>query len=199
LKSNNNQETRDKSPLLAGSRQNAGQIPNIKLSPPLAGSRQDAGQMPNKNPNSKYQKNQKTILEIVIVGIFKALWWLVKLPFEKKKKSGGLSTQDKLGVIGQRQAIEKMLQSTSEIELKHAVIEADKLVDHVLKAYGADGDTFADRLRSSEKNMNPRMYHDIWEGHKVRNQIAHEQNLTISNEELKIATEKLLQFIRSIN
>jgi len=94
--------------------------------------------------------------------------------------------------------IEKMLSSNRLIELKQALIEADKLVDHTLKLQLFSGATFADRLRNAETSINPSLYQVIWQGHKVRNEIVHEQGNSISNSELKLATEKLLRYIKSI-
>lgn len=149
------------------------------------------------SPNYKGKKQpEKTVLEIIIVGIFKGLWWLIKLPFGGVKKKGGLSQND-LGFIRSKcQEVEGLLGSASPIELKHAVMEADKLVDFALKSLNFAGETFADRLRSAEGRINQDVYQSLWHGHKVRNQIAHETELQISDAELKRAAEQLLKYAR---
>lgn len=86
-----------------------------------------------------------------------------------------------------------MLESDNIYELKHAVIEADKLVDFCLKAKGYAGETFADRLRSAEKYMDKNSYQAIWYGHKVRNQIAHEDG-KIDRDSLVQATKMLMEY-----
>jgi hypothetical protein len=101
-------------------------------------------------------------------------------------------------LFGKRGEIENLLKSENPIELKHAVMEADKLVDYKLKALGARGETFADRLRESENRIPKATYNDIWQGHKVRNQIAHEHESRIMNQELREATNKLLVFLRMV-
>lgn len=147
-----------------------------------------------------HNKNyQPTVLEVIFVGIIKALWWLVRLPFRKGKgRSGGFNLEAKNEIILKRQEIESLSKSENQIELKHAVMEADKLVDHILKLKGYSGETFADRLKSGETYINPAIYQQIWHGHKVRNQIAHEQGLKITTFELKTAIEKLVSYIRTI-
>lgn len=109
-----------------------------------------------------------------------------------------LTTADRNYLVEKRLEIEKILRSDSPIELKHALIEADKLVDHTLKLQHFSGATFADRLRSAQGNVHQNIYNDIWQGHKVRNEIVHEQGNHISNPELKSAAEKLLRYIKNI-
>lgn len=147
------------------------------------------------------KKNQQTILEIIVVGIFKGIWFLLTLPFRGIKfgrGKSGLSVEERNYVTGKRLEIEKMLDSKNEIELKHAVIEADKLVDYTLKTKGYAGETFADRLRNAQDSINPSVYNSIWQGHKVRNEIAHEQELRIKNSELREATTKLINYLKNI-
>jgi len=152
------------------------------------------------NPNYKGKRNknnQPDILQTIVVGIFKLLWWLVTLPFKGfklGKGKSGLSLEDRNYIASKRHEIESLFRSQSVIELKHAVMEADKLADFVLKAKGFQGETFADRLRSAQSFLSSSLYNQLWQGHKVRNQIAHESELTIMNSELREAAEKLLKF-----
>jgi len=138
-------------------------------------------------------QSQQTFLEIIVVGIFKVLWWIIALPFKglKGKKKSGLGAEEKNYIAIKRQEVENFLNSESPIELKHAVMEADKLVDYILQAKNYQGETFADRLRSAESFISKDIYNSIWTGHKVRNQIAHEHELRIENKELRTAAENL--------
>jgi hypothetical protein len=62
--------------------------------------------------------------------------------------------------------------------LQLAIMEADKLLDHALKARGFAGDTMGDRLKSANKAfMNTQA---IWDAHKLRNRLAHEQNVQLT-------------------
>ena len=148
--------------------------------------------------NKQYRNQGPTILEIIVVGIFKGLWFLITLPFKKRSKKQGISAEERTELITRRQEIENLSQSGNEIELKHAVMEADKLVDHLLKLKGCPGETFADRLRSAQQYIDPAAYQSLWEGHKVRNQLAHENGVQISQAELKRATANLLNFIKTL-
>lgn len=144
----------------------------------------------------KYQ-DSTNILETVVVGIFKVLWFILKLPFKGLKKHVGLSIEDKNYIVGKRREISDLLGSESLLELRHAVMEADKLVDYMMKAQGRRGETFADRLRDSQQFLSPETYNEVWQGHKVRNQIAHESG-NIPNSELRDAANKLLKYTRII-
>jgi len=151
--------------------------------------------------NNKKQNNQPDILQSIVIGIFRALWWLIKLPFggmRSGSRRGNLSIENRNYLVDRRLEIEKMLKTTSVLELKQALIEADKLVDHALKLQHFQGETFADRLRSAERQIKPRLYQEIWQGHKIRNELVHEQQASVSAVELKSSAEKLLSYIKSI-
>lgn len=150
---------------------------------------------------SKRHQYEYNLFQIIIIGFFKGLWWLVRLPFRGLKfgvGKTGLSLEDRNYLVTKRQQIEKILNSSNEIELKHALMEADKLVDYALKQSGYSGETFADRLRNAQKDIRPDVYNQIWQGHKVRNQIAHESETRISNNELCEAASKLLNYLKTI-
>jgi hypothetical protein len=146
---------------------------------------------------SKRHQYDATIAEKVLVGILKGLWFLIKLPFKGLGAKKGISIAERNEITGKRHEIESLMVSSSEIELKHAVMEADKLVDRVFKLKGFEGDTFADRLRGAERSMDHGIYQSIWQGHKVRNRIAHESD-AISVNELRSAADKLLKYTKQL-
>ena len=81
------------------------------------------------------------------------------------------------------QLLEK-IKSGDERDLRLAIIEADSLVDEILKEHGHPGEDMGERLKSihpSEiNNLN-----SLWEAHKVRNKLAHEADFHLSAEEAK--------------
>jgi len=148
--------------------------------------------------NNRY-KSQPTVLETILVGLFKALWFLITLPFKGLKRGKkGLSLEERNYITEKRLKIEGMLKSDNDIELKHAVMEADKLVDYTFQQKNYPGMTFADRLRAAEQSMPRNIYNDLWNGHKIRNQLAHENELRITNQELRDAAKKLLNYLKQI-
>ncbi len=54
-----------------------------------------------------------------------------------------------------------------------AVINADKLLDQALKAKGTKGDTMGERLKNVTSQLRHR--NAVWEAHKLRNRIVHEE------------------------
>lgn len=60
-----------------------------------------------------------------------------------------------------------------ENDLKIAVLEADKLLDEAFRGAGIRGSNLGDRLKHVKKNQVSNL-DDIWQAHKLRNQIAHE-------------------------
>lgn len=73
------------------------------------------------------------------------------------------------------------IESTREGEWKFAVIEADTLVDNVLKNYFS-GDTMGERLMNIDKTKLLSI-DNVWEAHKIRNRLAHDPNYFLRHAE----------------
>ena len=96
--------------------------------------------------------------------------------------------------------IEKHINSTREAEWKFAVIEADKLVDEVLKGAGFQGDTMGERLMSIQPGQLTTLQ-GLWEAHKIRNRLVHDVNYFLRYTEAKRAVglyEKTLKELQAI-
>lgn len=65
------------------------------------------------------------------------------------------------------------LESPSPNDWKLAIIEADIVLDELLKERGFAGNTLGERLKSISPNQMESLS-DAWEAHKVRNRIAHD-------------------------
>ncbi|MEZ4104122.1 MAG: hypothetical protein R3B60_02430 [Candidatus Paceibacterota bacterium] len=68
--------------------------------------------------------------------------------------------------------IDKHIVSDNPNDWKLAIIEADVILDDVLKEAGYGGVSLGERLKSISSNQ-LRSLDDAWQAHKVRNQIAH--------------------------
>lgn len=79
------------------------------------------------------------------------------------------------GVISKWKEVVRHFESTKEAEWKFAVIEADKLVDDLLKQAGYPGDTMGERLMNIEQGQLLSLQ-GLWEAHKIRNKLAHDVN-----------------------
>jgi len=86
------------------------------------------------------------------------------------------------------QNILNKVESGDENSYKIAVIEADKMLDDVLKRIGCAGADMGERL----KQITPRQLSnidEIWQAHKARNRIAHEPEFRLTQSQAKRAVE----------
>ncbi|MEK9158268.1 MAG: hypothetical protein AAB638_03785 [Patescibacteria group bacterium] len=75
------------------------------------------------------------------------------------------------------------IESTREGEWKFAIIEADSVVDSVLKNY-FPGDTMGERLKSIDRDKTKLLSIDgLWEAHMIRNKLSHEPNYFLRHAE----------------
>lgn len=102
-----------------------------------------------------------------------------------KRRKRGLSAVDK-------EKYEKIwFDIKIDPDYRHAIMNADKLLDALLEKRGYNG-PLGERLKKSESLFSN--YNGIWRAHKLRNRIAHELNVKVTNKEAKDA---LNQFERS--
>lgn len=108
----------------------------------------------------------------------------------KYKSFGNAISMDSNFVHGKWAEIERMVSLGGDSQYKNAIMEADKLVDYVLKSKGVAGDTMGDRLKNAKsKFSNYNDYDNLWFAHKVRNSIAHEAGHDVVVTEVKRAVE----------
>lgn len=74
-------------------------------------------------------------------------------------------------------------ESVRESEWKMSVIEADKLVDDVLKSMGYGGESMGERLLLMKPDELTSIQ-DLWDAHKLRNIIVHDTNYRVSHEQV---------------
>lgn len=68
---------------------------------------------------------------------------------------------------------------TDDTSVQHiAIINADKLLDRALKERGFKGQTMGERMCAASRQFTKR--DAVWGAHKLRNQIAHEENVRIN-------------------
>ncbi|MBI2120160.1 MAG: hypothetical protein HYT94_00875, partial [Parcubacteria group bacterium] len=81
--------------------------------------------------------------------------------------------------------VEKHMTSENPGEWRLAIIEADTLLEEIVKKMGYEGTTLGEML----KNVEPSDFttlNEAWEAHKVRNQIAHQgSSFTLTKREAK--------------
>lgn len=147
----------------------------------------------------KKKSNYETgsVLVEILKTIIKGIGCLLGLIFSKirgKKNRGNLNLEAKNHLHFKKEEIAQMVKSENLFELKQAVIEADKLVDYLLKAKGYPGETFADRLKAAKAYTEIHLYNSVWQGHKVRNLITHEST-NFDKDSLRQAVKMLLEYV----
>ncbi|MBZ9578381.1 hypothetical protein KJA14_00870 [Patescibacteria group bacterium] len=89
----------------------------------------------------------------------------------------------------------KRLEKVSESESKLAIIEADDLLNKILKRMGYSGETLGEKLKQLSEVILPNL-DEIWEAHKIRSNIVHDPTYRLSLGEartvLKIYEKTLL-------
>lgn len=65
-----------------------------------------------------------------------------------------------------------LIESPQENDWRQAIIEADIMLDDLLKQLKIEGDTLGDRLKNADKSRFKTL-DNAWAAHKVRNEIAH--------------------------
>ncbi len=102
---------------------------------------------------------------------------------------------DKIGK--QWEKVRERIDRNTEAEWKLAVIEADKLVDDILKRMGYPGESMADRLKAVKPEQLASL-EALWDAHKLRNTIVHDPEFYASELEIKNAIDHYETFLREV-
>lgn len=120
--------------------------------------------------NDKRRSPEESFLRI----LWTIISWPLRLLFAKKKAKTPASQGIDRGHIDSKwQEIEELMQLGRPSNYGRAVLEADKLLDHILKAFRAPGTTMADRLKASQNKFSSEGYDAAWKAHKIRNELVH--------------------------
>ncbi|MEI7690132.1 MAG: hypothetical protein WCI63_00680 [bacterium] len=106
---------------------------------------------------------------------------------------------DKIFVQNKWIEIEQTFNLSGPSHFKTSIMEADKLVDYVLKGKKVRGTTFGERLKNAKSEFsNFSDYNNLWFAHKVRNNIVHESTHDLSSSEVKRAIEYYKKALREL-
>lgn len=100
---------------------------------------------------------------------------------EEAAAAATASTEPEKQLTARWQEILNFIDSIREGEWKFALIEADKLVDDVLKN-SFPGETMGERLMNIDKTQLLSI-DSLWEAHKIRNRLAHDTNYFLRHAE----------------
>ncbi|PIR66352.1 MAG: hypothetical protein COU51_04285 [Parcubacteria group bacterium CG10_big_fil_rev_8_21_14_0_10_36_14] len=127
------------------------------------------------------------LLFLLTVGVFIAGFFIIRnlrkpvIPEVASIKQKWEETQD-------------LAESNAELSWKMSVIEADKLMDSVLKQAGMRGETMGERLRFAVSRY-PKIQ-NVWEAHILRNDLVHQSDRKITQAEAQKALDRFKQGLK---
>ncbi len=93
--------------------------------------------------------------------------------------------------------IQENLKKGDAAHRKLAIIEADKVLDDILKLSGYPGDSLGDRLKQVNSSQIANIQ-DVWTAHKTRNRIVHEPDFEIGQSEAERMIEIYAQAFKGL-
>jgi hypothetical protein len=111
----------------------------------------------------------------------------------------GLGGQDSQDVKRKWAEIEQLMRLGSPSNFKTAILEGDKLLDHVLKLYGYRGQTMGDRMKNIPRDKYAReFFDDMWQAHILRNRMSHAMDYEVQHFEAKRAIEQFKRVLEEL-
>ena len=129
-------------------------------------------------------------LIIILLKRADAAWWVRERVFASNF-AYGKSENEKWNAIISR------AKKGDEANLKLAVIEADNLMDEILKRMGLPGADMAERLKQIEV-QEIKSIDKVWATHDLRNRIVHESNFHLTQEEAEQAARNIEDALREL-
>jgi len=111
--------------------------------------------------------------------------------------AGGESKPQRRTYENEFEQVKNYVESDLGTEWKIAVLEGDKIMDDALINIGTLGETMGERLKNTSKTSMPSL-DLVWEAHKLRNLIAHDINVSVSQDQAIYAIESYERALREI-
>lgn len=147
-----------------------------------------------------HHKEEKLSFEQkIIIGFFRMFKYLFRSIIRAFKGGKNIYQQTKFNrtvvVALNKKDIDEMGNRWREIkdlinlggisQMKQALIEADKLIDYILKMKRVQGSTMGERLINAKTLFSRDIYDNLWKAHKLRNTLAHEIDHEIFHWQIK--------------
>ena len=126
----------------------------------------------------------------MLVGVALLFWFWRTF---KKPELEGISTQKVKALWEQIEHSAKQ----GRLGGKMAVIEADKLLDTVLKSMRFPGDTMGERLKAAGYKY-PAI-REVWTAHRVRNRLVHETDYELRDRDVRETLGDFKQALRELH
>lgn len=113
----------------------------------------------------------------------------------KKEKTLGLNREL---VVTKWREVGSMVQEGGPSNFRQAIMEADKLVDMVLKTK-VPGDTMGERLKNARGLFHHTTYDRLWTAHKIRNKLAHEAEFEGLSSDARMAVRNFEKALKELH
>ncbi|MBI4709470.1 MAG: hypothetical protein HY764_04710 [Candidatus Portnoybacteria bacterium] len=117
---------------------------------------------------------------VILLRRSQSTWWISER-FDSFKKVKLPERMEK-----EWQKVNSRLEKGDEANLKLAIIEADNMLDEVLKRMGLEGKDMGERLEKMTKQQLG-FLDEVWSAHRLRNLIVHQSDVVISKEQAEEA------------
>jgi len=115
----------------------------------------------------------------LIYNILKKTDWLKHLYGQDLAEFGSFKALEAIGFVKKWTRVKARLGRGWESEAKLSIIEADQLLNDLLKRMGYVGKSLGERLKQLDKEKLPNI-EQVWEAHKIRNNLVHDSNYKLS-------------------
>lgn len=123
-----------------------------------------------------------TVLIFIIIIVF-YIFYVTRPIKEFKTESRGINQNS----VKERWAeIESMMAQGGPANFRQAIVEADKLVDAVLRGK-VSGETMGERLKNARGLFGKVTYDRLWTAHKIRNKVVHEADFDGLSSDARLA------------
>ncbi len=127
-------------------------------------------------------------LLIVIIYLIFQIRKNIKTSLEVITENAIVSGVHKENLIKGWQSVLDKLEIGDEANYKLAIIEADKIFDNLLKNIGYQGEDMGERLKQITTTQLANI-DEIWQAHKIRNRLVHEENFQLKEHEARRVIE----------
>lgn len=93
-------------------------------------------------------------------------------------------------------SIEQHLKQDEVSSYHLSVLNADKLLDQALRDRGVKGNTMGERMKTVQQSWSNA--NAVWGAHKLRNQIAHEQDVRVNYDDARRALSGFKQALKDV-
>ena len=126
---------------------------------------------------------------IIAIGLFILFDILLVTYIFYKRKKKGLSKSEKEKLVTQWRKIK------ADSDMRHAVMDADKLLDLILARKGYTG-PLGEKLKRSRALFSD--LNGVWSAHKLRNRLAHELDMNLSSSQAQTALRQFEKAFRDL-